>query len=323
MNPRLGQQEDVATVDVPESERAVETIPSREPLTPLDWLKVNLFPSPVNGVLTVLTAILTGWLTFAVLRWVLVTADWTVVRVNFRLFMVGRFPLEEVWRVWSVVYVAALLVGVTWGRTGRRMEWTRLKTIRRIVLGILGLLLLRYLVDSALVWGLTAAAAGTVLAGTALGRLAGRESRVMRRAVLWGWLLAFPFVIVILQVADGVGPALWNGLLLNVLAGVVGIVLSFPIGIVLALGRRSTFPAVRVVCVGLIEFVRGAPLYTWLLFGVFLLPFLLPPGVILPQLIRVMIMFTLFSSAYVAEIVRGGLQGVHHGQYEAARALGL
>ena len=323
MKPSWNQQEDLAVPLVPEEGVAVEAAPHREPISPLDWVKLNLFSSPFNTVLTVVMAILTVWLGYSILRWILVTAEWTVVKVNFRLFMVGRFPLEEVWRVWVGLYYVALLAGLSWGRTGRRLQWTTLKIVRRVVIGVLGLLLFRYLVDSALVWGLMAASVAALAAGTVVGRLAGPGSRAMRRVVGWGWFVAFPFVIVVLQVFGGVGPLRWGGFMLNVLVAVVGIVVSFPIGIMLAVGRRSSFPAVRTVCVGFIEVIRGGPLYAWLLFGQFLLPFLLPPGVRFPQIIRIMIMFTLFSAVYVAEIVRGGLQGVHHGQFEAGRALGL
>jgi general L-amino acid transport system permease protein len=104
---------------------------------------------------------------------------------------------------------------------------------------------------------------------------------------------------------------------------VVGIFVSFPIGIALALGRRSTLPAVRAVCVGFIELMRGVPLVAWLVFAQFGLELLLPPQLDISNIVKALIMITLFSAAYVAEIVRGGLQGVPSGQYEAARALGL
>ena len=317
-----GAREDVALEAVAAKEElAVTEAPSARDLTPAQWVKENLFSTPFNSVLSVVAGLLAGWLLYAVLRWAFGTADWTVVKTNFRLYMIGRFPIEEAWRIWMGLYYVVLLVGLTWGQAGRRLTWDAMHIVRRSVLAILGVLLLLYLVDSPLVWSLMGGLVAAYLAGVGVGRIG--RGRTMRRIVWAGWLLAFPFVIVVLQIADGVGPLRWNGFLLNVLAGVVGIVLSFPIGIVLALGRRSSLRAVRTVCVALIEVVRGAPLFAWLLFGVFLLPFLLPPGVQLPQIIRVMIMFTVFSSAYVAEIVRGGLQGVHFGQYEAARAVGL
>ena len=115
----------------------------------------------------------------------------------------------------------------------------------------------------------------------------------------------------------------FGGFMLNLIAGLAGIVLSLPIGILLALGRRSRLPAVRIVCVGFIELVRGVPLITLLFVAIIILELFLPPGVSLDQLIRVMVMITAFSSAYMAEVIRGGLQAIPNGQYEAAQAVGL
>ena len=311
MKPGWNVQEDQALIPASEQEQAIPEAPPPPAQTPGEWLRTNLFSSPFNTVLTLVVGALAAWLVFSLLRWAF-RVEWTVVRVNTRLFMVGRFPLDEVWRVWVAVYYVALLSGLTWGWTGRRMRWDPLRVGRRIAAEVLGTLLLLYLVDSPLVLSLCVGVLAAVVGGTAIGRLS-RRGPVGRRVVQVGWLLAFPFVIVVLQAFGGVGPLHWGGFLLNVLVAVVGIVLSFPIGMLLALGRRSSFPAVSAVCVAVIEFVRGAPLYTWLLFGQFLLPFLLPPGVRMPEIMRAMMMFTLFSSAYVAEIVRGGLQGVHFG----------
>src|SRR5690606_10963107 len=122
----------------------------------------------------------------------------------------------------------------------------------------------------------------------------------------------------------GVGWDAWGGLLLNLYLGVAAIVLSFPIGVVLALGRRSTFPAMRMVSVAYIEAIRGVPLTTLLFMGALALGFFLPAGWPRPgQVVRAIIALTLFTAAYVAEIVRGGLQSVPRGQTEAAKAIGL
>ena len=102
-----------------------------------------------------------------------------------------------------------------------------------------------------------------------------------------------------------------------------GISFSLPIGIVLALGRRSNMPALKTVCVLFIEFIRGVPLITLLFVASTMLTYFLPPGSTFDLLMRVLIMVTLFSSAYIAEVVRGGLQGLPPGQYEAADSLGL
>ena len=115
----------------------------------------------------------------------------------------------------------------------------------------------------------------------------------------------------------------FGGFMLNVVAGLAGIVLSLPIGILLALGRRSQLPAVRLAAIAFIEVIRGVPLITLLFVAIIILELFLPPGLSLDQLIRVMVMITAFSSAYMAEVIRGGLQAIPNGQVEAAKAVGL
>ncbi|WP_085908137.1 amino acid ABC transporter permease [Kiloniella majae] len=115
----------------------------------------------------------------------------------------------------------------------------------------------------------------------------------------------------------------WGGLLLTLVLGVTGIVASLPIGIVLALGRRSNMPIVRTLCVCFIEFIRGVPLITILFMASNMLPLFLPDGVNFDKLLRALIGVALFSSAYMAEVIRGGLQAIPKGQYEGADAMGL
>ncbi|WP_322097305.1 amino acid ABC transporter permease [Pelagibius sp. Alg239-R121] len=115
----------------------------------------------------------------------------------------------------------------------------------------------------------------------------------------------------------------WGGLLLTMVIGVTGIVASLPIGIALALGRRSNMPVVRTMCVTFIEFVRGVPLITILFMSSVMVPLFLPEGVNFDKLLRCLIGVSLFSAAYMAEVIRGGLQAIPKGQYEAAAAMGL
>jgi len=114
-----------------------------------------------------------------------------------------------------------------------------------------------------------------------------------------------------------------GGFMLTVIIGMTGIVASLPIGVVLALGRRSQMPIVRMLCVCFIEFIRGVPLITVLFMSSVMLPLFLPEGVSFDKLLRALIGVALFASAYMAEVVRGGLQAIPKGQYEAAQALGL
>ncbi len=115
----------------------------------------------------------------------------------------------------------------------------------------------------------------------------------------------------------------WGGLLLTLVIATVGIVVSLPLGVILALGRRSTMPVVRFLSIVFIEFWRGVPLITVLFMSSVMLPLFLPEGVTLDKVIRPLVGVALFSAAYMAEVVRGGLQAIPKGQYEGAMALGL
>ncbi len=139
--------------------------------------------------------------------------------------------------------------------------------------------------------------------------------------------MAYPFIAAWLLLGGfglaPVGTDQFAGMLLNVIVGVTGIAFSLPIGIVLALGRASQLPAVRIICVAFIEFIRGVPLITLLFLASTMLSYFLPPGTGFDLLMRVLIMVTLFASGYMAEVVRGGLQAIPRGQYEAADSMGL
>jgi general L-amino acid transport system permease protein len=149
------------------------------------------------------------------------------------------------------------------------------------------------------------------------------------RAVI-GTLVTFVgigIVIAVMALDHGglpiVDTRLWGGLLLTLVVSVVGIVASMPIGIVLALGRRSTIPLIRVSSIAFIELVRGVPLITVLFFATYMLPLFLPGNMRIDGLLRALIGVALFSGAYMAEVIRGGLQAIPRGQGEAASALGL
>ncbi|MGB8621748.1 MAG: amino acid ABC transporter permease, partial [Paracoccaceae bacterium] len=146
-------------------------------------------------------------------------------------------------------------------------------------------------------------------------------------AILW-WLFLTGTVSSAIQsvIPLGLEPVVsrkFGGFMLSISIGVTGIVCSFPIGIVLALGRRSDLFIVKTLCVGFIEFIRGVPLITLLIVASTLLNIFLPPGTDFDIILRVMIMVTMFASAYMAEVIRGGLAALPKGQYEAADALGL
>jgi len=136
--------------------------------------------------------------------------------------------------------------------------------------------------------------------------------------IIGAWLLSGGFLGL-----EHVGTHLFGGLMLTLVIGVTGIVFSLPLGILLALGRQSTLPIIKYFCIGFIEFMRGVPLITLLFVASTMLSYFLPPGTSFDLLLRVLIMVTLFASAYMAEVIRGGLQALPKGQIEAADSLGL
>ena len=145
------------------------------------------------------------------------------------------------------------------------------------------------------------------------------------KAVIYSYL--YPFIAAWLLVGgfglEYVPTDQFGGLMLNIVIGITGIAFSLPIGVVLALGRQSNLPIVRILCVTFIEIIRGVPLITLLFVAAVMLSYFVPPGTNFDLLVRVLIMVTLFASGYMAEVIRGGLQAIPNGQYEAADAMGL
>jgi general L-amino acid transport system permease protein len=131
--------------------------------------------------------------------------------------------------------------------------------------------------------------------------------------LMWGGLPGLPFV----------ENERWGGLILTLLLTTFGIAFAFPLGIMLALGRRSDMPVIRALCVGYIELIRGVPLISLLFMASVMLPLFLPSGVTIDKLLRAQIAIILFAAAYLAEVIRGGLQAIPKGQYDAAYALAL
>ncbi|MCP4321174.1 MAG: amino acid ABC transporter permease [Psychromonas sp.] len=146
--------------------------------------------------------------------------------------------------------------------------------------------------------------------------------------VKMAFILAYPFIFFILISGGWFGletveTEKWGGLMLTLVVAAVGIIASFPIGIALALGRQSDMPILKTLCIGFIEFIRGVPLITILFMASVVLPLFFSDGLDFDKLLRALIGITLFQAAYIAEVVRGGLQAIPKGQYEAAKSLGL
>ncbi len=298
--------------------RAEVLPPPTERYTALGWLRKNLFSTWYNALLTVIFSAIVVLLLRGFLEWAFTQARWEVITTNLRLFMVGQYPAAATWRAWACVILLALLIGLSWG------IWGRNQRAGAIAFGALPFLLAILAQDEARVALLIVGVAGAV--GFALSRWRGAQ---LQRISIIGWVVYFPLVILLISGfggADGPLPLvttnLWGGLLLTLLLTVVGIVFSFPLGVLLALGRQSSLPIVRALCVIYIEVIRGVPLITVLFMAQLMLPLFLP-GVTIDRVVRAMAGIVLFSAAYLAENVRGGLQAIPRGQYEAARALGL
>ncbi len=250
----------------------------------IKWVRENLFSTPTNTVLTLLSIYLVYLIIPPLYGWMIHDAVlnatsrnecqelgsgacWAVVKVRFSQLIYGFYPEELRWRVdLAFVLLFVALVPALFDKVPHR---------------------------------------GYALIFTIL-------YPVIAFFLLWGGLGLEP-----------VESSKFGGFMLTVTIGVTGIALSLPLGVLLALGRRSNLLVLKVICTCFIEFIRGVPLITLLFVASTLLNYFLPPGTYFDLLLRVFIMVTLFSAGYIAEVVRGGLQAIPKGQTEAAQALGL
>lgn len=306
-------------IPVPEDDEASLAELRRDPGR---WVRENLFNSTLNTVLTIVFAALLAWVVFRAARFVFVSGRWTIIEVNLTNFMVGRFPRDELYRVWTAIYLAVAAVSMASGAgSADRPPLPLRQRVRQSAAPLVGLIIILSLTRSLLPALLVVGGFALAAAGFQVGK---RLPQGLKRRTWILWLVAVFGAYAALTAFGGVGLDRWGGLLLTVFVAMAGIVLSFPFGVLLALGRRSTFPAVRAVCVFYIEVIRGVPLVTILFIGAVVLGYFLPPTFDRPSLtVRALIGIIMFASAYIAEIVRGGLQSVPKGQSEAAKAIGL
>ena len=259
------------------------------------WMRHNLFSSWTNAILTVLAVYIVYLVVPPFVSWAIVHATWTQpplapgVADHPPGFNDCRANSGACW-----IFVEARLPQFFYGFYPQPERWR---------------------VDIVFV----------MLAVSVYGLLA---ERIKQKKHLFIFFFAvFPFLAFWLLYGglglEFVETRLWGGFMLTLILSGIGIVFSLPLGILLALGRRSHLPVVNMLCVLLIEFVRGVPLLTILFMANVMLPFFLPPGVEFNVLLRVLLGVTIFAAAYMAEVVRGGLQGLPKGQYEGAMAMGL
>jgi general L-amino acid transport system permease protein len=252
----------------------------------IGWLRANLFSSTTNTVFTLLAIAFLIWSVPPILNWTVFDAVWSGDDRTACLE-------PEAGACWA--FVKAKFAFFMYGRYPFDERWR---------VDLAAILLIIGLVPMAI-----------------------PRAPYKRENILY-LLIVFPIVAFILLVGGIFGlrfveTSLWGGLMVTLVVAIVGIVASVPLGILLALGRRSRLPVVRLFSVTFIEFIRGVPLITVLFMASVMLPIFLPPGVEFDKLLRALVGVALFASAYMAEVVRGGLQAIPKGQYEAAAALGL
>ncbi|WP_430442161.1 amino acid ABC transporter permease [Shinella sp.] len=276
----------------------------------LKWSRHNLLAKPFDILLslTVIPGVL--WLLWQIASWALTVAQWDIIPQSLRVLMIGIFPVDQVWRTWVAAMIIAAVLGAALGCVF---------AFRRRHAG--GLLLV---VATALVLTGTNDLANVLLIAAlvvAFGLSWALSSHIP--AVRKGLVPAsFVGLIAIFAVMAPPGAGLWGGLLLSILLTLVTAIMTLPIGILLAFGRRSRFSSVRWICTAYIEVMRSVPLIM-VVYWIWILMPVLTPQLNLADVVRGMIGFTLFYSAYVAEYVRSGLQAVPRGQTEAARSLGM
>jgi len=247
-------------------------VPPAVRLSPLGWLRKNLFNNWYNSLFTIGCV----WILYQIIRnfliWAFTNAKWAVVQANLRLFLIGRYPVSQSWRIWILFGILVIMAGLSWGAIAHKLP-SKLNS-----------------------W------------------------------LLWTWVIVFAVIWWLIGGGAGLTPVstnLWNGLLLTILSTVISISLSFPLGVLLALGRQSTLPVVRWFSILYIEIIRGLPLIGILFMAQVMLPLILPTEIRLDRVLRAIAGLVLFSAAYMAENVRGGLQAVPRGKVEAARSLGF
>jgi general L-amino acid transport system permease protein len=259
------------------------------------WLRVNLFATPLDTALTLIGLLILAWGLPPIINWAFINAVWSGPdRTVCATVAQGGIQPDG----WS---------GACWAFVNAKFE--------QFMYG-------RYPVFERWRVNLTAVLFVALLVPLMIPRVPYKFWNAIVFFVL------FPIVAYFLLVGGSFGlryvqTSLWGGLLVTMVLSFVGIVVSLPMGILLALGRRSKLPVVKMVCVIFIETVRGVPLVTVLFMASVMLPLFMPAGVTFDRFLRALVGVALFASAYMAEVIRGGLQAIPKGQYEGASSLGL
>ncbi len=322
--------------------------PPSSAVGPVKWIKDNLFSGPVNSILSIVCIVFVAFLLYEIVPWFWYStwdasslnecrerssgACFAVLVERFWQFFFGFYPEEIYWRPsLAFILLVVALAPVLFDKAPRQL----------FIVSLLYPLIGYWLIWGGSFWGPVGVLVGPVLGWMVLSLAGGIITKVIGdafgplvttlaavAAVLFWWLLA---VVPFDETMSGIIPfgleavqsRFIGGFLLSLIIGVVGIAASLPLGIALALGRQSKLMFIRSVSIGFIEAMRGVPLITLLFVASVLLAYFLPPGTSFDLILRVCIMVTFFASAYMAEVIRGGIAALPKGQYEAADAMGL
>ena len=285
-----------------------------------NWIRDNLLSSKLDVILTLIGAYFIYYI-FSLFFTFVFTSDWTLIEVNRKILLVGLFPEEQLWRIWSIFYVSSVLLTSTISL----VYGFQLKTS---VFYIIMLLIPFWIFTTVnMIFHVAILLLLSLLSYMAIYYLKKTSYKfILSKVIIVSWIIFIPFMFLILVLGGGPKVTLWGGFFVNLILAIIAILAGFPLGVIFALGRASSYKTIKLVSVIFIETFRGAPLIAWLFFAWFVLPNFLPDLFSLSDInliIRAMIVLSLFSSAYVAEVVRGGLQSIPKGQKEAATALGL
>ena len=294
------------------------------------WLKQNLFRSYWDGLMTLVSAVIAIWLVVQIFTFVFITGRWEIVQVNIKLLLIGRFPEEHIGLLLASVMAISFWIGITGGAfvkpdapKRKVFEIVRELFQRFGLIALLGIAVV-YLAGTgeAVVAGVQIVVA--IVAGRLLSALRTRIPLLSSiPSLLWVLFWGLAPTSLIWYTLSVSTLETWGGFLINFYIAVLSIVLCFPLGVLLALGRRSSLPVIRILATTYIEIVRGAPLFVLLLLAGVALEFFIPPEITPDVIFRSVTVFTLFTAAYLAEIIRGGLQSIPKGQTEAGKAIGL